>query len=283
MGVMSAAALLIVALCCLAVGLTRDPSLIAFVSIACGSIALLAAASLGLWAYGAASLRYSLTPTAVVIHWLGSAEVVPLSDLDGVFSGLRLGSIGKIRGIRRPGYVVGAGRHDNREVLFRTTSLDPQDLTLLVTEHREYAISPQEPAVFRQEVIQRVEQGGGVLPVARSSPLRAAAVAMSDPVSVALLVVGLVLALAVLGQYMVGFERLPLETALHFGSDGAPDVTGPRNALVQIPLLALGGWLVGAVLGLAVSQRSGGAAHLLWLGTAAAQIVLLVAVLRLVP
>ena len=48
---------------------------------------------------------------------------------------------------------------------------------------------------------------------------------------------------------MLGIASLPDRTALHFGSDGSPDVVGSRDGLIVLPLLALGGWLVSAITG----------------------------------
>jgi hypothetical protein len=146
-----------------------------------------------------------------------------------------------------------------------------------------YAVSPVDPAAFRQDVIRRLEQGPGLAPSPRPSLAKGMALALNNPVNVVLLGTGFVLALVVLAQYMTGFERLPAETILHFNADGAPDVLGPRSSLAEVPLLAIGGWLISTVVGLLVAARSSSAAHLLWLGSIAAELVLIVAIFRLVP
>jgi hypothetical protein len=278
-----AAALGLAALVGFALGLTREPGVVALVLLVAALLATVGAVVVGLGAAAHASLRYSLTPNALIIRWLGSEEVVPLEELDGVYSGQRLGRITPIRGFNWPGSVTGTAQHNGRAVEFYATSADPEHLTLLVTERVGYAVSPVDPPTFRQEVIRRLEQGPGSAPPPRPSIARGLATALHNPVNAILLGVGLVLALVVLAQFMVGFERLSAETVLHFNIDGAPDVVGPRANLAEVPLLAIGGWMISALVGLLVAGRSASAAQLLWLGSVAAELVLIVSIFRLAP
>jgi len=267
----------------IALGLTREPGVVALALLVAALLSTLGSAIVGLGAVGRASLRYALTPNALLIRWLGSEEVVPLAELDGVFSGQRLGRIGPIRGQTWPGSVFGTAQHNGRAVEFYATSVAPEDLTLLVTERMGYAVSPVDPATFRQEIIRRLQQGPGSAPSPRPSLARGMATALNNPANALLLGTSFVVALVVLAQYMIGFERLPAETVLHFNAEGTPDVLGPRSSLAEVPLLAIGGWLISTVVGLLVAGRSANAAQLIWLGSIAAELVLIVTILRLVP
>src|SRR5207248_2458533 len=79
--------------------------------MAFGLCAVVAAAIIALWTYGYFGLRYILTPAALLIRWLGEDEAVPLADLQGVYSGQRLGKLPRLRGFTWHGYWVGRALH----------------------------------------------------------------------------------------------------------------------------------------------------------------------------
>jgi len=267
----------------LALGVLSTPGLVALLLMAFGLCAVVAAAIIALWTYGYFDLRYILTPAALVIRWLGGDEAVPLADLQGVYSGQRLGKLPRLRGFTWHGYWVGRALHRDVDLACYATSLEPADLTLLVTSRVSYAVSPEDVVGFRQELIRRAEAGLDDPPGARTGRLAGAALALLDPLSLALMAGGLFLALLVLSRYMLGIGGLPEQAALHFAADGSADLVGPRAQLAALPVLAIGGWLVSAVGGLLLAGQERGAARLIWLGNLAAGAILLVAALRLLP
>ena len=270
-----------IALVAFGLGLTSEPGPAAFLLLLLSSLSLLVAALVGVWTYGYFGLRYTLTPGALLIRWLGGDEAVPLEELDAVYSGQRLGKLGRLRGIAWPGDRVGWARANDRELRVLATSGDPAELTVLVAG-RTYAISPTTAwrsarrsfaASTRRTVRCRWRAVAACV---------LAAEALAEPTPLILLGVGLGIALAVLGRYMLFYAGLPVEVALHFGADGLADLHGPRGALLQLPVLALGGWLVCALAGLSLVGYDRDAARLVWLGCIAAEIVTLVGALRVI-
>src|SRR5581483_5793745 len=248
-----------------------------------GVLASIAFVVAALWTFGYLSLRYTLTPSALVIRWLDAEQVVPLAQVEGVYSGQRLGRVGRVRGITWPGYVVGSASAEEVDVIFFATSRRADDLSLVVTAGGTYAISPADGAAFRQELIRRIELDEQALAPPRAGPLARAAGALLNPLNALLLAAGLILGLAVLARYMLGFAAAPAELALRVSADGTPVLSGTRGSLAQLPLIALGGWALAALIGLGLWGWDRGAARLLWIGTATAALVAMVAAVRLMP
>ncbi len=280
-GIALASAAAVLACLALALGLTSEPGPFAFVELVVAIVALAAWAIFALWTYGFSTLRYTLTPNALVIRWLGGDDIIPLERVDGIYSGQRIGPVRGVRGLTWPGYVVGFKVQNGMPVSFFATTEDPAALTLIVLDQRIYAISPDDGPAFRQELIRRIEQATSTLPTPRQGMLRRVAATLMDPASLLLLGISLALALAVLGLYMLRIASLPAETALHFAADGTPDVTGPLANLARLPLLGLAGWLGSTLVGLGLARSDRALARLLWFGSAAAELVLVIAALRL--
>jgi hypothetical protein len=204
-------------------------------------------------------------------------------QVEGVYAGQRLGRLPRLRGLGWPGYRVGRASHKGADLVCFATSSARADLTLIVTARGSYALSPEDGVGFRQELIRRAEAEIDEVPPARSSRRARAALGLRDELNLGLLAAGLLVALLVFSRYMLGVATLPEQAALHFSTDGTADAIGPRSELIELPLLALGGWLVSAVAGLLLLGQAAGAARLIWLGNLAAGAITLVAALRLIP
>ena len=91
----------------------------------------------------------------------------------------------------------------------------------------------------------------------------------------------LTLALALL--LFAGANALPQRVALHLGTGGIPDVYGAAQDLLFLPFGGLLIWLVNTALGLLLNTvaRLRPAAMALWIGSAAVQLLLAAAGIRL--
>ena len=94
---------------------------------------------------------------------------------------------------------------------------------------------------------------------------------------------GLVCLLLTLAVVSMGYTGLPEQVVLRFDSAGQPSVIGSRSDVARLPLVGLAVLVLNLLLGVWVHPRDRLLAHVLWIGGAAMQAVLLVAVIRLLP
>jgi hypothetical protein len=87
--------------------------------------------------------------------------------------------------------------------------------------------------------------------------------------------------LAVLALVTLDFAPLPDIVPLHFDASGQASQLGPKTDLLRLPLLGWALLMVDWALGIWAHPRDALLARVLWVGGAALQAVLLVAVLRL--
>ena len=59
---------------------------------------------------------------ALVVRWLGREDVVPLAQVEGVYSGQRLEALPRLRGLTWRGYWVGRGAHRGADLTCYSTS-----------------------------------------------------------------------------------------------------------------------------------------------------------------
>lgn len=242
----------------------------------------------GLVAAGARSLRYVLSPQELTIQWLGSQEVIPLGRIEGIYGGRRLGKRCRVHGLRWWGHYVGSSRAEGLGRLrFYGSSLEPEAAVIIATADAGYAITPDDPDGFRERLIARLE----AMPpeeVETSPPPRRRApwwMGLSMAADGAAML-GLLLAVAVLlasfGYVAARFPTLPELMPLHFNYAGEPDLIGPPRDAFRMPAIGLVILLANTAVLAVVHRRQRAMGRLLAAATVFVQVVMLVAVLRVV-
>ena len=168
---------------------------------------------------------------------------------------------------------------------FYATSTDQGELTLITVEHGGVVISARDPNAFQTALIAHVEQSEDLAEPATwhlRLPTDSPWTALADvwlPVCAGLGVLVLIGTLAIVTQR---YDSLPDQLPLHFDATGQTSQIAPKSDLLRLPLLGLVVLALNWGLGIVVHPRERALGRLLWLGAAVVQLVLLIAVVRLV-
>lgn len=278
-GLLLATVLLVGGLGLLFWGVRQSTDGLALLAALLAALAVGAAAAVSLAVIGYYRLRYDFGPGMLVIRSSGPSESVPLADIEAVYTGQRLGPLRSPRGWSWPGYYVGVARHRSMGTLrVFCTDRDTDALVIIVTPANTLVISPDDAPAFRRELIRRIELEEPRAPATDTGQARP-----PEPLLVGLLGASVVALLASLATILVNFQALPELTPLQLDPLGRPAMLGPRGELFYFPLI--GGVVLGLnfVILLLLRGREPAAAVLL-AGTAGlAQVVILLATLRVLP
>ncbi len=276
-----AAALLIIGALATFFAVQQPIGLGMFLGLLLGVICALAASSLGILAYGCLFLRYRMEPNALVIRWVDREERLPYGQIDGILGGSRLGAV-RVRGFNWPGYWVGIGRSRTLgTVRFYATSLNPEHLILVLTPTGTLALSPANLDEFRQQLIGFAERSQGSaagLPPTVRPGLPAVARDIAARWSAAL---SLVILAAMVGWIMVRFGSLPDQIPLHFDAAASPDMVTGKMDVFRFPAIGAVILLINFWLGSVLYNRERLASRLLWGATALIQLIIFIAVARI--
>ncbi len=268
---------------------TRPIAVDSFVGAVAGLAGLLLALLAGLLAYGCSSMRYRLTDETVTVELLGIRQIIPLDSVEAVYRGQRLGDRTEVDGINWPGFHVGTARAAGLGRLrFYGTSRDPSDAIILATSRHAYALTPDDLAGFRSRLLERLESlpepqeaGQGPEPATvLPRPLRLSI--LRDGVVVTLLVAALLVLLASFGYVSARFPTLPELMPLHYDLAGAPDLIGPPRDAFRMPLIGLVILLTNLAAAARIHECQRDAARILAAATVFVELVMLVAVVRVV-
>ncbi len=290
-GRLAVAATSLAAVCSIAAwgyALGRPVAIDSFVAVLAGLAGLLLALLLGIFAAGYYSLRYRLSEGELVLRWLWVQEIIPLGRVDGVYGGHRLGKPRGVEGMAWPGLYRGrAGSESFPQLQYHGTSLDPADAIILTTPDGAYALTPADLDGFRSALIARLEAlpqdaVAEAPPIATRMPAWLCLSILRDGVTIALLAGALLVMLVSFGYVAARFPQLPELMPLHFGFTGEPDVIGPPRDAFRMPVIAM--VLLGAnsLLVTALHRNQRDAARMLAGATVFVQLVMLVAVFRVV-
>ena len=251
------------------------------------AVVLAAAGTLLLvWGSGYRRLAYALTATALRTDWLGHTLVLPYVAVQGIYGGQRLSGNSAARPPRWPGINVGSvWLRSLGRLRFYATSTDQAHLTLVTIEHGGVVISAQDPNAFQAALITHVEQSEDVSEPTTwhvRQPTEMPWTALADnwlPVCAGLGLLALIVTLALITQR---YDALPDQLPLHFDASGQTSQIAPKSDLLRLPLLGLVVLVLNWGLGIVVHPRERILGRLLWLGAVVVQLVLLIAVVRLV-
>ncbi len=256
------------------------------------AVAALAALSLALFAsvatFGYRSLRYRLTSEEFTVSWLWTREVIPLGRIEGIYGGHRLGRKSRVGGFSWPGHYVGWTRGEGLGRLkFYGTTTDPAGAMIVATTEVGYAITPSDLQQFRERLIEKLEampmEAVEEAPQARTEMPRWLALSiLRDGVAVACGVLALVVLLGSFGYVAARFPGLPELMPLHFNFAGEPDLIGPPRDAFRMPIIGLLLLLLNGLVAAAIHGRQRDAGRMLAAATVFVQVVMLIAILRVV-
>jgi hypothetical protein len=207
--------------------------------------------------YGLLRSRYVLSRNAIVVEWGDRRIVLPMALLDEVRAGAEVDApVVRPTGLTWPGSVVGTATVAGLgEVEFLAATEKP-GLVLLRHAESWLAISPANPTAFLDS-LQTFRAEGPSVEIEPESVIPALQrwAVLQDRLALALIGVGGVSVLLLLGYLALVAGRLPAEIALHFDGQGAPDRFGPPTGLLILPAIAGFTWVANTVVGLWLHRR----------------------------
>jgi hypothetical protein len=236
------------------------------------------------WLYGLFLSRYLLDRNEMVIQWGAVQQVIPMGQVQLVFTGEEVeGSIRFIGG-QWPGHCVGFGEvpipgEEPTPALFYAT-VPPRQQIYVATPGLVYGISPAQRGDFLESLLKRMEMGP--TQVVEQSSSRPGFLSWSiwrDRLALGLLGVGILAVVALIGLLASMYPTLPLLIPLHFDATGIPDRFGPRVQVFITPLIGLLTLLFNGVLGGFAYRRERMISYLLWGGAVLVQVLVWTAVI----
>jgi len=213
-----------------------------------------------LWlGYGCLALaraRYVVSRNALVVEWGWRRELIPMESLGEVRAGEDVEGDLRPRGPTWPGYRVGwASAAPLGEVEFLAATGQPG---LVLVEYSEgwLALSPAEPQAFMAALAERRAEGvteqiepESIWPALPAWPL------WRDRLALALIGLGALSALLLIGYLIFIYPQLPPQIALRFSANGQPDRFGAPTGLFILPVIAGLAWILNTLWGVWLHQR----------------------------
>jgi hypothetical protein len=233
--------------------------------------------------YSLTRANYSLDRDQLTLTWGMRVEQIPISDIEWVRPLTSLAGPIPLPFFRLPGSVLGLRRHpDLGPVEFLAS--DEKSLLLVATPRQVFAISPEAPVNFLQD-IQRAIEMGSLSPVLPKSiyPSFVVAQAWDSMLARYLWLAGLFLNVGLLAWVSLMAPSLgPI--SLGFLPSGTPRPPSAGLALILLPIVSFSFYLVGWMAGLVIFRREDRRpmAYILWVSGVVSSLLFLVAVLFIV-
>ena len=228
-----------------------------------GAILLyLVAAVFAFWAYACYTLHYVLDRRGLTIAWATLGHFIPMERIESVWAGRGEDEL-RLHGLSWPGLHVGRGRvGELGEALFYSTHSSAEDVVYVRTPAAIYALSPQDPPRFIEEV-ERFKQAaprGGEESVRRDAigghPIWA------DRVAQWLALAAIVINVALWGYIFAIYPDLSPQITIEFPPVGDITDVHARSEILKIPAAALGLLGVNLIAALAFQWREQAGAYL---------------------
>lgn len=253
-------------------------------AFALGAIGLLGfAAWLGYHTAQLAHVSYSLDRNAFVIRWGDLREVIPMGNVQRLIEADEVVNDLRLWRVPLPGWWYGTGSHPALGKVRAYATAPPEEQIIVVTPEGSYAVSPYDDEAFLDAFRTRLEMRPtqNVAP-ARLLPGFANWALWRDKVALTLLILALALNLGLFGLSATRYPAAPAQIALHFDAGGVADRLGSKSQLFVLPVIALITLVISLVGGMLLYRRKEKmAAFLLWGGSAAVQLLFLVATITL--
>ncbi len=229
---------------------------------------------IGYWLYGLARSGYSLDRNALIIHWGPTEQTIPTGQIERVLMGDEVEGHIQFYGGMWPGHCVGYGEVPGAGPALFYATVPPRRQIYVVTPGLTYGISPADRDGFLGALHKRLQMGP--TQVVEQSSRRPGFLdwpIWQNRAGMALLAVGLLAVLALIGLLCFQFPALPRMVPLHFDAAGNPDRLGLQGQIFILPLIGLLVLLLNGVLGWLVYRRERVAAYLLWGGAVLVQVL----------
>jgi hypothetical protein len=235
-------------------------------------------------AYALSQASYRLGRDGLRLRWGLRAEDIPLPDVEWVRRSTELAADLPLPRLSWPGSILGSVKVQDlgpMEYLASTT----ENLLLVATPKRVYAISPEDPDTFLQS-FQRTLELGSLTPLSSISVLPAAYLARvwSNKTAQILIISGFVLNLLLfMGVSLLIPNRQSV--SLGFYPNGAPLPSGPAAQMLLLPILGTFIYLTDLTAGMFFFRREKyyPIAYLAWGSSTATAALLILAVLFNLP
>jgi hypothetical protein len=262
----------VLAVALVAKAVTWPVSATQFVAIVSAIVLFLLAGLFAFWACACHTLRYVLDRGGLTIVWGTLSHFIPMERVEGLSAG-RGEDRPSLRGLSWPGLHVGRGWLDGREALFYSTHRSPEEIVYVRTPTVTYAVSPQDPPRFMEEVerFRQAARPGGTESVQRdvigSHPIWA------DRVAQWLALAAVLINLALWGYIFAIYPDLSPQITIEFPPLGEIADVHSRNDILKIPAAALAVLAANLIAGLGFQWRERAATYLLLTGSVFLQIL----------
>jgi len=229
---------------------------------------------IGYWLYGLAHSGYSLDRNVLIVHWGPTEQTIPAGQIERVFTGDEVEGRIRFHGGMWPGYCAGYGDVPGAGPTLFYATVPPRRQVYVVTPGLTYGISPADRDDFLEALHKRLQMGP--TQIVEQSSKRPGFLDWPfwhNWVGLALLAIGFLALLALIGSLCFQFPALPRLVPLHFDVAGSPDRLGPRGQIFVLPLIGLLALLLNGALGWLVYRRERMAAYLLWGGAVLVQVL----------
>ena len=243
-----------------------------FAAIVAAIVLFVLAGLFAFWAYACYSLHYALDSRGLTIVWGTLRHFIPMERIEGLSAGRGEGQP-RLRGLSWPGLHVGRGQLDDRDTLFYSTHSSPEEIVYVRTPAVTYAVSPQDPPRFIDEVERFKQAGhaGGTESVQRDviggHPIWA------DRVAQWLALAAVLINLALWGYIFAIYPDLNETITIEFPPLGEITDVHSRNEILWIPAAALAVLAINLIAGLGFQWRERAATYLLLTGSVFLQLL----------
>ena len=268
----------------LSVLLSHQPISLAFtIFIVLAVLAFIPIPILAYRLYSLTHANYSLNRDQLTLKWGLRVEQIPVSDIEWVRPLTALSGPIPKPFFRLPGSVLGLRRHPDLGPIEFLAS-DEKSLLLVATSLKIFAISPEDPVNFLQE-IQRAIEMGSLTPAAPKSvyPSFIVAQAWDSLAARYLWLAGFFANIGLLAWVSLITPSLR-RISLGFLPSSAARPGSPSYTLILLPIVSIFSYLVGWVIGLIIYRRENQRpmAYIVWTGGVVSSLLFLVAVLLIV-
>ncbi|MEN8171535.1 MAG: PH domain-containing protein [Chloroflexota bacterium] len=209
--------------------------------------------------------QYILARDDLQLKWGWRVEVIPMNNIEWILPASDLETPIRLPWLRWPGAILGQRRiPDGRLVEFLATKTD--NLLLISTTERIYAISPSDPNAFLQAHQRIIELGSLNVSISQSiyPSFLWARVWKTLPARY-LLIAGAILCLVLLAWTSLAIGKYN-QISLGFTPQGLPNEPLPSIQLMLLPFLSISAYIFNSILGFFLYRREDQQiwAYILW-------------------
>ena len=230
--------------------------------------------------YSLARANYSLDRDQLTITWGLRAEQIPVTDIEWVRPLSGMPRPFPLPFLRLPGALLGVRRHPDLGLVEFLAS-DEKSLLLVATSGKVFAISPEAPDVFLQDIQHAIEMGSLSPAIPKSIyPSFVVAQAWDSALARYLWLAGFFVNIGLLAWVSLITPSLG-HISLGFLPSGAARPPSPGLALILLPIVSILFYLVGWGAGLMLYRNEDRRpmAYILWVSGLISSLLFLLAVL----